>query len=165
MSLPFICESTTLWKREGVNASLRPSPNEESNISFIGNYSRTLPVKTSDRFTSQPEINSRADCRQYLAGPCGLAVTVLSSPPMYVQPQRLPAPLVPGDSVWPRTGSDDGGFQTNLRGSTATPTMAPSDHGDRVNIDGKPSKRLWVLTAKKRETARHTEDTLNQIYA
>ena len=70
--------------------SLRPSSNEESNSTCSGNYSRTLPVKNSDTLASLPATTSRADCRQHLAAPRSLAVTVLSSPPMQTQPQRPP---------------------------------------------------------------------------
>ena len=78
------------WIREGGDVSLRPSSNEESNSTCSGNYSRTLPVKNSDTLASLPATTSRADCRQHLAAPRSLAVTVLSSPPMQTQPQRPP---------------------------------------------------------------------------
>ena len=78
------------WIREGGDVSLRPSSNEKSNSTCSGNYSRTLPVKNSDTLASLPATTSRADCRQHLAAPRSLAVTVLSSPPMQTQPQRPP---------------------------------------------------------------------------
>lgn len=70
--------------------SLHTLSNEKSKITFSGNSSRTFPVKNSDRSASQAEPTPRAECRLYLAGPRGLAVPVLRSAPMHVQPQRPP---------------------------------------------------------------------------
>ena len=65
--------------------SLRISTKRNSNVTFSGNYSRTVAVKTSDKNIPRPATLASRASRQYLADPRRLEVAVLNLAPMQVQ--------------------------------------------------------------------------------
>jgi hypothetical protein len=85
-----------------------------------------LTYTAANCYASQPELVVR------LAGTGG--------PSSLETPRNQPALLIPGDFIWPRAGSYDRGFQSNLNGSAANPMMVRNNRGERVSIDGMGTK-------------------------
>ena len=56
-----------------------------------------------------------------------------------------PAAVRPGDTIWLRSGTYRGAFTSSLRGTTAAPIVVRSYPGERVTLDGAPSRETTLI--------------------